>query len=143
MKTSLTILGLVVVLLAAIGTGYLLMRQPTASPTPTPDDTIVITAPMPQAVVSSPLRVAGRARGTWYFEASFPVVLTNASGTVIAQVPAQAQGDWMTTAFVPFEATLTFASQSSGTVGSLILKKDNPSGLPENDDSRTIPVVFK
>jgi hypothetical protein len=89
------------------------------------------------------LVVTGRARGTWFFEASFPVVLTDSSGNVIAQTPAQAQSDWMTTDWVPFRATLTFPAQKSGQRGFLILKKDNPSGLPQYEDSRQITIYFK
>lgn len=144
MKHTLLILGLVVVLAGAAWFGRSLWKHPmTASPTP--DPMIVVDAPKPGAEISSPLKVTGKARGTWYFEASFPVQLTDASGKVIATVPAQAKGDWMTTEFVPFEATLTFSSLgvADGSKGTLILRKDNPSGLPEHDDSREIPVVFK
>jgi hypothetical protein len=146
MKTFLTILGLAVVLIAAGAVGYVLTRKailPQGSPTPTPDAMIVIDEPVVGARIQSPLEVTGRARGTWFFEASFPVVLTNVAGTVIAQTQAQAQGDWMTTEFVPFKAIVTFASQSSGTQGTLTLRKDNPSGLPANDDSRVVPIKFK
>src|SRR6185436_520379 len=55
--------------------------------------------------VSSPLTVTGEARGNWYFEASFPAVLVDWDGKIIAQLPAQAQGDWMTQEFVPFSVT--------------------------------------
>ncbi|MEK7614829.1 MAG: Gmad2 immunoglobulin-like domain-containing protein, partial [Patescibacteria group bacterium] len=78
----------------------------------------------------------------WYFEASFPVELQDKNGNVIAQGPAQAQGDWMTDAYVPFEATLTFTKPADGETGTLILRKDNPSGLPEHDDFVKIPVKF-
>jgi len=60
---------------------------------------------------------------------------------VLGQIPAQAQGDWMTENFVPFAATLDFTTPTTAT-GSLILEKDNPSGLPENDKQLTIPVKF-
>ncbi len=97
--------------------------------------------------VSSPLTVTGEARGNWFFEASFPVILTDWDGRIIAQVPAQAQGEWMTEEFVPFSATLTFTTPIPGDPavnrGALILQKDNPSGLPEHDDALEIPVVFK
>jgi spore germination protein GerM len=54
---------------------------------------------------------------------------------------AQAQGDWMTTNFVPFSSTLTFSTPTTPT-GILVLQKDNPSGLPENDAEIRIPVRF-
>jgi hypothetical protein len=91
--------------------------------------------------VTSPLTVEGKARGGWYFEASFPVELKDANGKVLFQGPAQAQGDWMTSDFVPFKVTLTFTKPTTKT-GTLTLKKDNPSGDPVRDDSISIPVTF-
>ena len=104
-------------------------------------DLIQVDAPQAGAVVTSPLIVRGKARGTWYFEASFPVRLLDANGVELAVVPAQAQGDWMTTEFVPFEVTLTFAPPATKT-GTLILQNDNPSGLPENAKEIRIKVKF-
>lgn len=105
-------------------------------------DLIKATDPRPNATIASPLTVRGAARGNWYFEASFPVELVDAEGNRLAQVPAQAQGEWMTTEFVPFTATLTFTAPTSST-GTLLLHKDNPSGLPENEDVLRIPVRFR
>lgn len=105
-------------------------------------DLIRASEPMPGEKISSPLTIAGEARGGWYFEASFPYELLDANGTVIAQGPVAAQGEWMTQDFVPFSATITFPAQPAGSTGTLVLKKDNASGLPENDDSLTIPVTF-
>jgi len=115
-------------------------------------DLIRIDYPRPNQTITSPLVIKGQARGNWYFEASFPVALTDWDGRIIAQGIAQAKSDpaatggasWMTTEFVPFEATLTFAVDKNAysNRGSLILKKDNPSGLPEHDDALEIPVIF-
>ncbi|MFA6554749.1 MAG: Gmad2 immunoglobulin-like domain-containing protein [Candidatus Paceibacterota bacterium] len=107
---------------------------------------IRLSNPLPNAVISSPLNITGSARGNWYFEASFPIFLTDWDGKIIARGIATADGDWMTSDFVPFKAVLTFdTSLISGQYsdrGSLILKKDNPSGLPANDDALEIPVKF-
>jgi len=107
-------------------------------------DTMVrIDSPRAGERISSPLMVRGKARGTWFFEASFPVTLTDWDGKIIAEGQAHATSDWMTTDWVPFEATLTFQKPSYGERGFLILKKDNPSGLPQYDDSREIMIFFK
>jgi len=98
---------------------------------------IQVEGPLPNAVVASPLIVTGRARGTWYF----PVKLFDANNLEIATGVAQAQGDWMTENFVPFTVTLTYATPATAT-GTLVLYKDNPSGLPENDASVSVPVTF-
>jgi hypothetical protein len=106
---------------------------------------IRISSPRPNQLIHSPLTITGEARGSWFFEASFPVTLVNWDGLIIAQGIAQAKGDWMTTEFVPFEATLTFTVDKDvySNRGALILKKDNPSGLPEHDDALEIPIVFQ
>jgi hypothetical protein len=105
-------------------------------------DLIKATTPAAGSKVSSPLIVTGQARGGWYFEASFPYELKNAQGETIAQGPVQAQGDWMTQDFVPFSVTISFPAQPAGSKGTLLLKKDNPSGLPENEDQLEVPVTF-
>lgn len=69
------------------------------------------------------------------------------TGNEYSQGIAQAKSDWMTTDFVPFEATLEFVKPEFigdfSKRGFLILKKDNPSGLPEHDDALEITVWFQ
>lgn len=113
----------------------------TADTRPQIENRVVVESLKNGDTIASPLALTGSARG-WYFEASFPVEIRNASGTIIAQGPAQAQSDWMVDAFVPFAITLSFPAQPAGSMGSVVLRKDNPSGLPQNDESLTIPVVF-
>lgn len=135
-------------LLAAVGfVGLARIKNQTPEPVPTETekaDLIQLESPRPGQTVRSPLVLRGQARGTWFFEASFPVTIVDWDGRIIGQGIAQAQGDWMTEEFVPFEATLTFTAdpQAYSTRGSLILQKDNPSGLPEYDDALEIPVVI-
>ena len=108
----------------------------------TEPELVRLTTPAPGDTVTSPLALRGEARGTWYFEASFPVRLLDADGREIAQTYATAQGEWMTTEFVPFISTVTFVSPPVGSAGTLVLVKDNPSDQRELDDERRIPVVF-
>ena len=111
-------------------------------------DLITLTSPVPNAVITSPLNVTGQARGSWYSEASFGVQLVDWDGNIIATVPATATSDWMTANFVPFTAMLNFVrpykegDPDTMKRGTLILRKDNPSGLPQNDDALEIPVRF-
>jgi len=104
-------------------------------------DQIRVLKPQPNQVIESPLIIEGEARGTWFFEATFPVKLLDANGNVIAAHYAEAQGDWMTADFVPFKAQLIFEKPATD-YGVLVLEKDNPSGLPENDAKIEIPVYF-
>lgn len=107
----------------------------------TPND-IVVTNPFPGAVTGKEVVVIGKARGPWYFEASFPVVLLDKNGNVLAQGPAQAEGEWMTEEFVPFKVSL-MAPESYIGPATLILKNDNPSGEPERDKSVSFPITIE
>lgn len=101
---------------------------------------IEVTDPQPGDDVGGTFLIEGRARGMWYFEASFPVDLLDGDGNVIASVPAQALSDWMTEEFVPFQATLTVPASAFAQDGELVLRKANASGLPEHDDEVRVPV---
>jgi hypothetical protein len=104
---------------------------------------ISISAPEPNSVIVSPLTIEGEARGFWFFEASFPMTLVDWDGKIIAEGIATAEEEWMTEDFVPFSGELVFTKPPQGETGSLILRKDNPSGIPENDDAIEIPVRFE
>lgn len=112
------------------------------------DDRIRVSTPDPESMIFSPLTISGQARGSWFFEATFPVILTNWDGLIIAEGYAEAKGEWMTQDFVPFEATLDFESPyKTGDPdfmkrGSLILQRANPSGLPENDAALEYTIMF-
>jgi hypothetical protein len=108
----------------------------------TGNDLIKVEVPLFNQEIQSPYKVLGQARGTWYFEATFPVKLLDENGNIISQTYAQAQGDWMTDNFVPFESTLTF-SVARDQKGTLVLEKDNPSGMPQNSAEIRIPVMIK
>ncbi len=104
-------------------------------------DLIKIDSPIQNQKINSPVSIKGEARGNWYFEASFPVQVLDEDGTVIGRGTGQAQGEWTTTNFVPFIGEINF-SKPKGKTGSIVFKKDNPSGLPANDDSVSIPINF-
>ncbi|MBI3671699.1 hypothetical protein HY249_02810 [Candidatus Azambacteria bacterium] len=106
-------------------------------------DLIQLSSPVEDSYIVNPLNIYGSARGKWYFEGSFPVSLTDDLGNVLGGGIAIAKGDWTSENFAPFEASLDFKKPESTDKGFLILKKDNPSGLPENDDSLKIRIFFK
>jgi glucose/arabinose dehydrogenase len=103
---------------------------------------IHVSSPSVGSIVKSPLEIDGEAVGGWYFEASFPAALFDSSGKELARVPIQAIGGWMTDKLVPFNGRLEFETPLTAT-GTLVLEKDNPSGLPENAEKIEIPVRFK
>jgi hypothetical protein len=94
---------------------------------------------MSKQTAVNPLTIAGLIPGNWSFEAAFPVLLKNGHGDTIAHATAQVQGDWMTSQLRPFSATLGYPASETGQ-GTLVIQKDNPSGLSENDDAISIPV---
>lgn len=104
-------------------------------------DMILVEDLKPGQTIQSPFTVKGKARGYWFFEASFPVKLIDANGNLVASGIAEAKSDWMTQEFVPFSVVLEFFAPATEK-GTLILEKDNPSGLSENADELHIPIVF-
>ena len=111
------------------------------------EDLIRVTSPRAGSAVTSPLTISGEARGNWFFEASFPVYVADWDGLIIGEGYATAEGEWMTSDFVPFTATITFDTEEIrgqySDRGTLILKKANASGLPEHDDALEIPIILK
>lgn len=105
-------------------------------------DLVRLDTPRAGEVVHSPLTISGVARGQWYFEATFPFRLEDADGTVITQGFATAQGEWMTTEFVPFVGEVLFEAPGTSS-GKLIIERSNPSGLPEQADEFSIPIRFQ
>jgi len=121
----------------------------TSTPIATPSSTplvseevrpVIISAPESGTLVSSPLVIKGQALGNWFFEANLPVKLIDDKGNLIISGPATAESDWMVSTFVPFSALLEFSTMA--TSGYLVIAKDNPSGLVENDASVSIPLKF-
>ena len=103
---------------------------------------VVVTSPKAGATVGKSFDVSGTAPGPWYFEASFPIQVRDPEGNVLGRIPASAQGDWMVTGPVVFKAQLHLDTSYSGPA-TLILMRDNPSGLPENEDSLEVPIVIQ
>jgi hypothetical protein len=102
---------------------------------------IILDSPRPNDKIPNPVTLTGKARGSWFFEASFPAVILDSNGKVLGTIPVQADGEWMTSDFVPFSVTFPYIKPTT-TKGTLILKKDNPSGESKNDDELRVPVIF-
>lgn len=102
---------------------------------------VTLTSPTVGQKVTSPLAVTGSVPGSWSFEAQFSIRLIDAQGNLLDEAPARLQGDWMTDNLVPFTAMLEFGTGASQK-GTLVLLRSNQSGLPANNDSVIIPIVF-
>jgi hypothetical protein len=134
------VIFLILIVLIGAGLAYYFFYQKSAHSL-AQTDLIKIETPRKNEKIKSPYVVSGQARGFWFFEASFPVKLIDQNGQVLAQTTAQARGDWLTQNFVSFEATLDF-SVVKGQKATIVLEKDNPSGLPENAAEIRIPVIL-
>lgn len=104
---------------------------------------VKLDSPKENEGVKSPIKISGQAKGTWFFEGSFPVELMDTDRNILATSFATSTEDWMTENFIPFSATLEFTKPTSTKHVLLVLKKDNPSGLKEKDESISIPLILK
>jgi hypothetical protein len=123
----------------------------TPSPAPNPEPKpkpgaplsarVTVESPKEGAAVGKTFTITGKAPGNWYFEASFPIIISDKDGNKIGTSHGQAQSDWMTTELVPFTAKVDVGSYAGKATVNLL--RDNPSGLPENDDSTSFDVVVQ
>lgn len=101
---------------------------------------INITSPKILSKIKSPVFISGQAKGTWFFEASFPVKITDIDGNILGQGPVTAKSDWMTEEEVAFEGTIPF-QRGSATSGFVVFTPDDPSGL-DRYESVKVSVIF-
>lgn len=144
MKKTIALMVLIAVIVVAVVVYFLKFADTPLKIVPIDKSpAIVVTSPIRDEAISSPLSIVGQARGKWFFEGSFPVALLDSYGNTIAEGHVTAQGEWMTEDFVKFIGNLQFNNYIKGTEGTLVLKRDNPSGLRQFDDSIEIPITFK
>ena len=122
-----------IILIAVVPAIYFLFSQ---GKQPEPAKLIIIDMPQPNQVIQSPLLVSGRARGNWFFEASFPIELLDSNGQLVTVAIAQAESDWMTENFVPFSAIVDFSASLKGK-GTLVFKKGVVYGTDKNSKIST------
>jgi hypothetical protein len=105
-------------------------------------DMIQVELPFPDAVTGKEFGIIGKARGYWFFEGSFPVEVRDKDGVVLASGIATALGEWMTEDFVRFVSEVKVPETYIGPA-TVILKKDNPSGEPQNDALISFPITVE
>lgn len=107
------------------------------------DGHLQVDLPHANGLISSPVAIEGNViGGGWFFEASFPIKVLDGDGAVLGSGTAQALSDWTSTGTVPFSASVVFTAPHSAT-GTIVFVNDNPSGLPANQKSLSVPVEFK
>lgn len=106
-----------------------------------PQEYIKVPAIKAGDVIASPLVIKAEAVGTWFFEGSFPITVTDNKGVNLGTGLAKAESDWMVEKFVPFTAKITF-KKTTAVEGFVVFKNDNPSGDPKMSMELKIPVRF-
>lgn len=153
MKKTLFLISVVSFLLTACSRTAQPQPSPLATPTPTPitsspetpvvESGLVLTRPNENTAVSSPLTIEGFAPGNWFFEGTIVGEIQSEAGETLTTFPLQAEGDWMTEEHVRFTGEAEFQPPKGDETIHLILKNDNPSGLPENEKSQTFILLLE
>lgn len=112
------------------------------TPVPNQNAEIIIDSPKANSFVNGNINISGKAKGNWFFEASFPIRLEDQDGNILATSTATALSDWMSADFVPFSSKLTFSLSTTTSYGKIVFKNDNPSGDPSRDKFFELPVSF-
>ncbi len=110
-------------------------------PCPGEEEGILVSLPKANEKIQSPLIIEGRARGPWYFEADFTAELFDNNDNFLGEAILTAEGDWMTSGFVPFKGEMIF-SEPSTLHGTLKFLSSNPSGLAEHQKIFKVQVRF-
>ncbi|MCF7833920.1 MAG: Gmad2 immunoglobulin-like domain-containing protein [Candidatus Pacebacteria bacterium] len=105
-------------------------------------ENIRVLLPFPGAVTGKDFKIIGQAKGVWFFEGSFPVKILDKDQKVLVETYASAEGEWMTEKFVPFTSDIKVPEYYIGPA-TLVLERNNASGLPEHDASLSFDFVIE
>ncbi len=144
------ILGFVFAIALGFLGWYWWQNQMTSEPAAPPeirDETvqdIIVTTPLEGDTITSPVQIRGQAVGTWFWEGTFSAEVTDDDGVILGNgfITNQPGTEWMTEALVPFTGEVEFTVPKDAVIGKLLLRKANPSALPENNAELEIPVRF-
>lgn len=106
---------------------------------------VIIISPAENALIDNPLIITGSAPGNWFFEWVAPVTIVNRNGLILWDWYISAIGEWMTTGMVDFSGLIVYNRDpiTPYPYWWIILNRDNPSGMPENDAWIEIPILFE
>jgi hypothetical protein len=102
---------------------------------------LVIYKPEDKDEVGCSVEIEGEVSGGWYFEGDFPIKIVDTDDKELVSGVATAQGEWMTEEKVRFQAKLDCPDCSKGKA-TIVFVKDDPSGLPENEDTAELSIVL-
>jgi len=103
---------------------------------------IIIDFPKENEKIKSPLKITGKAKGNWFFEAEFTVELYDQNDNFLGKTILTAKDNWMTENFVAFEGILEFSGPKTN-FGKIRFLSSNPSGLSEHQKIFEMPVQFE
>jgi hypothetical protein len=155
LKTFFTVIALILfgILVGVLASRYLPASQPVEVPvvTPTPTPTIevtptpvipeiIITEPASGSAIISPATIIGSAPKGWTFEGVLSILIEDSQHNKIAGGSVLTKEINTSDNRVSFETSLPFSTKVVS--GFITIKNDNPSGLPENEKSFSLPVTF-
>lgn len=112
------------------------------APCPGEKEGILVSLPKSNSKIKSPLKIEGKAKGDWFFEAVFSAELYDENQKLLGKTNLRALNNWMTNDFVPFEGELIYQKPSTSK-GILKFLSANPSGLKKKQKIFKVPVVFE
>ena len=135
--------GIIIVVAILISTALIFDWGRRINPTFTDQSgEIVIDSPKANSVIGDKVEISGKAKGSWYFEASFPIQIQDSDGNTLATGTATALSDWMTEDFVSFSSIIEFSAPTTTSYGKIVFKNDNPSGDSTKDRFFEVPISF-
>ncbi len=107
-------------------------------------DYIEVTDPKPYAVVSSPFKVEGKAKASWYGNNRLTIKLVDKDLNIIVEKSVFALTDMpKKDTFVPFVAAIDFKVPAGLVRGQLLIEKVNIADIPGKNGPLVIPIRFK
>lgn len=106
----------------------------------TPTAEIRVINPRPNQKVDSPLKINGKALGSWFHEGEIPVLMEDRAGNVLGESFAIAQGEVRTDRMITFGGTISFEIPADNR-GVLVVEKHHALN-PEDTLSFRVPVTF-
>jgi hypothetical protein len=103
---------------------------------------IIVSAPLPESSILSPLHITGVANAEWFAEGPVQIVLTNWDGLIIAEGKAE-KGSADPQGLFTFETDLFFEKPEFNNRGTLIIQKANPTRDPAKAEAREMTVFFE
>lgn len=106
-------------------------------------DVVLVLDPDSGDTIGCGVTVMGTVPSSWVFEDNFPISVEDPEGNDVMAGYAKSYGDSMSQDKVDFSGSIKCIGVNcySGDVF-LVIHKENPSGLTENDDSVRIPLIM-